>query len=322
MAAMLSPKVLGNAPNHSPASRKPVIPERLGVVLAYLACVAIWGTTWFAIRVCISPTGYPPFMAAALRAALATIIFAAVLPLGWLRPGPASVGKLIWTVAVGVFGSGGFALVYMAERWISGGLAAILNTTYPLILAVMATLTGTERVSRSAVFGSIIAMAGVFVIFHDRLAVSLNQALGVCMIVGSVALSAVNNVILKRHAHAQSPLASAAIITVVNLLILGICSAFVERRQLIWPPPLPATLAVAYLAILGTVVAFCAFFYLIKRVRLMTLTTLVFFPPMIALVVDALWERSCALSLASYAGMAITIGGVAFSVLSPGSDEN
>jgi len=35
------------------------------VLAAYLACALIWGTTWYAIRVCI--TGYPTLASVALR---------------------------------------------------------------------------------------------------------------------------------------------------------------------------------------------------------------------------------------------------------------
>jgi hypothetical protein len=47
----------------------------------------------------------------------------------------------------------------------------------------------------------------------------------------------------------------------------------------------------------------------------MTLSTLVLVEPIIALGVDAVWERGVVLVPRSYAGIALTIAGVALSVV-------
>ena len=57
--------------------------------LAYVACALIWGTTWFAIRVCIGPGGYPPFAGAAIRFVIAVALLAALAAAGPGRPRPA-----------------------------------------------------------------------------------------------------------------------------------------------------------------------------------------------------------------------------------------
>jgi len=40
------------------------------------------------------------------------------------------------------------------------------------------------------------------------------------------------------------------------------------------PPPVSPSLAVLYLALIGSVVAFASYFYLLRNVRLMTVSTL------------------------------------------------
>ena len=61
---------------------------------------------------------------------------------------------------------------------------------------------------------------------------------------------------------------------------------------------------------LGSVVTFGAYFYLVRHVRLATVTTLVLVEPVVALLVDALFERRAAASAITYLGAAITLSGV------------
>ena len=56
--------------------------------LAYVVCALVWGTTWYAIRVCIGPGGYPSFLSAALRFTIAAAILGAALALGIGKPRP------------------------------------------------------------------------------------------------------------------------------------------------------------------------------------------------------------------------------------------
>src|SRR5215813_12616002 len=56
--------------------------------LAYLGCALIWSTTWFAIRVCIEPGGYPTLAGAAIRFVVAVTVLgaAAILKCAGVRP--------------------------------------------------------------------------------------------------------------------------------------------------------------------------------------------------------------------------------------------
>ena len=289
--------------------------ERLAVAGAYIACAVIWGTTWFAIRISVSPEGFPPFMSVALRFTVATLVIAGLWLAGKVSLTRPSAGQAGWLALAGLLSGVGFALVYLAEKWITGGIASILNATTPLMMAIVATVTGEERVSRRSVAGSLLAVCGISFIFRDHLGASAEQGLGVCLLLGSVLLTAINNVILKRNTREQHPLASTGAFSLACAVAFFILSALVEHRPIPSPIPLMPALAVVYLGIFGSVVAFGAYFYLIKHVRLMTLATLVFFPPVIALVVDAFWERSVVLGPESYLGIAVTLAGVAVSVL-------
>jgi drug/metabolite transporter (DMT)-like permease len=281
----------------------------------YAACALIWGTTWFGIRRCIGEGGYPTFTGAALRFAIAAAILGAIYAAGGARPGPRNARQLRAVMLCGVLSGISYALVYAAEQSISGGLAAVVYGTFPLCTALLATLLRVERVTPRALVGSTLALVGIGIVFADRLVVSRAQGVGVLLVLASVFVSALYSTILKRFGSEVNALATTGIFLGTGAVVLGVIAACVDRRGVPWPPPVGPTVALFYLALIGSVVVFAAYFYLLKRVTLMTISTLVLLEPVIALAVDAAFEHEVVLVPRSYLGMAVTIGGVAVSVL-------
>jgi drug/metabolite transporter (DMT)-like permease len=298
----------------TPPTVSAATPESKGtVVAAWILCCVVWGTTWFAIRRCIGPGGYPTVLACALRFGVAALLLGAVWAVGWARPGPRT-RRQVWALfAAGGLGAIGYGLVYLAERSISGGVAAVIFGTFPLVTALLATLGGVEKVSRASLVGSLLALAGMVLVFADRLDVSRAQALGVVLTLGSVFVSSLYTMILKRTAGDVHPLAMTGIFLGTGAGVLGLYAAIVEREAMPWPPPFAPTVALAYLALIGSVLVFACYFYLLKHVRLMTVALLVVVEPVIALIVDAIWERDVVLVARSYLGIAVTFGGIVVS---------
>jgi drug/metabolite transporter (DMT)-like permease len=281
---------------------------RVPVVIAYLACAFIWGTTYRAIRICIGAGAYPTYAAAALRFVLAAAILGVIWAAGWSRPGPIGRRAWGWLVAAGLLNFVGYALVYTAEESIPGALGAVIYGTAPLMTAVVAAVAGVERANRGAVLGALVALAGIALIMWERLSVSSSQAMGVAMVLASVLVSSGYNVILKREARGQHPLATNAVFLGTTAVAMSVL-ALARHEAIPWPPPLGPSLAVLYLAVVGSVVAFASYFYLLQRVRLQTSTTLVLWPPIVALGVDAIWEAQ-KIAPFTYVGVAVTMLGV------------
>lgn len=289
---------------------------RVAIVYAVVAC--IWGTTWFAIRRCIGEGGYPPLESASLRFLIAAGVLGALYASGRGRPGPRGGRQLLALAGCGVLCAAGYALVYLGEESIPGGLAAVLYGTFPLWTALFATAGRIERVSGRAIAGSLLAIGGTAYIFADRLDVSRAQARGVALVLVSVVVSALYTTLMKRAAAGVSPLASTGVFLGTSALVLAGAGAALEHRPLPLPPPVGPTLALLYLAIVGSVVVFAGYFWLMERVSLMTLSTLVLVEPILALAVDAAWERGVVLVARSYVGIALTIAGIGVSVVNLG----
>ena len=278
------------------------------VVAAYLACALIWGTTWYAIRVSIA--AYPTFAALALRFAIAAAI---LLPIA-ARARPWPRGRVWgWLVLSGVLDAGAYLLVYLGEERVPGAVAAVVYGTQPLILAALLTAIRIERLTARHLIGAAISITGVVVLFFDRLAVSAHQAAGVGLVLGSVVAATTYSMIMKQKAAGGNGLVSTTIFLSVTALVLG-GVALCAHDAIPWPPPVVPTLALLYLAVAGSVIAFLVYFWLLGKTSLVITSTLVFVYPLVALVTDAVFERELPLTPRAYLGAAITLSGLAMSL--------
>jgi drug/metabolite transporter (DMT)-like permease len=282
----------------------------MNIVISYTICAIVWGTTWYAIRVCIAPGGYPTLPSAAIRFSIAAICLVSIYLIGFGRPGPEHRKQWLWLIFAGLLNAVSYSLVYIAEENISGGLASVLFSTEPIAIAILVTLFHIERVKKNELFGAIIAFVGVIIIFWDRLNVAENQAIGIIFVLVAVFISGYFVIIIKHQAGKINPLASASIFITTTSIVLWIASFVRGWESLPWPPPVMPTVALLYLSIFGSVIAFAVFFYLLKRISLMGSVTLVFLIPIIALIVDAFWETEVQLSSSTYIGSAVTLFGV------------
>ena len=100
--------------------------------------ISIWGTTWAAIRVGLE--GLPPFTGVAIRFAIAAVVM--VIVAYWRRWPLGSGAKThgLWLINAALSYSASYGVVYWAEQWVPSGLAAVLFSTFPLFVAVMAHL--------------------------------------------------------------------------------------------------------------------------------------------------------------------------------------
>src|SRR5262249_19354722 len=130
-------------------------PVSQAVVPAYLGCALIWGTTWYAIRVCIAE--YPTMASVALRFAIAALLLAPFAARS--RPWPRG-RTWAWLVLAGLFDATAYALVYLGEERVSGGIAAVLYGTQPLILAVLLAVIRIDRITKRHMLGALVSLAG------------------------------------------------------------------------------------------------------------------------------------------------------------------
>ena len=248
--------------------------------------------------------------ALALRFVIAAII---LVPLA-IRHRPWPSGRMWgYLVLAGVLDAAAYGFVYLGEERVPGGVAAVVYGTQPLILALLLSVSRMERITPRHLVGAVVSVVGVAVLFLDRLDVSPNQAVGVLMVMVSAVIATIYSMIMKRHVNHVHGLVSTAIFLAVTAIVLAIV-AVVANKPLPWPLPMAPSLALLYLAIVGSVVAFLVYFWLLKKTSLILTSTLVFTYPLVALATDVLFEHDIAMGPRTYLGAAITLAGLVVSI--------
>lgn len=288
------------------------------IALLFALICLIWGSTWLAIKVGL--VGMPPFLGAGLRFLLSAMVMGLVVA-ARRRPWTLTRDDKVCVLSLGllVFWLD-YACVYWAEMQISSGLTAVLFSTMPLMTALLSAFwTRSESLGGGKVAGILVGVAGTALLFwpHERL--GLMQALGMLSaLVGSLC-AAVNLVITKKHGRHSDPF-------VVNLLgmVLGtgcllLMSAALEPWTTVsWTRG--NVLAMLYLSLFGSVIAFLAYYDLIKRLdaTVVSLSTLVI--PIVALALGrAVLQETVGPS--SVLGILMILAGVGIAILSRGGER-
>ncbi|HXZ18931.1 MAG TPA: DMT family transporter [Candidatus Acidoferrales bacterium] len=289
--------------------------QKTKTVLAYTVCTLVWGTTWFSIRLTIAPGGYPTYEAAALRFSIAVVVIALCVPHELARVRERVGTAFPWLCTAGLMNSASYALLYKGEENVPGSVAAVIYGALPLLTALGAAATRSERISAGQVGGGVVALGGIAMLFWDRLHVSREQAVGVGLVIGAVLANAAYLLLYKRKVHAEPSVATTGVFLAATTAGLWTSSLALGSRGIPWPPPVKATMALVYLGLAGTVLTFVCYLYLIRHVGVATSSTLIIAESVLALGVDRMWERQGKLAALSYLGAAVALAGSAVSIV-------
>lgn len=244
-------------------------------------CV-IWGSTWLAIKFAMD--GVPPFLAAGVRFAVAAAV------LGWLSaaggvPFPRGARLHAGLLALGLTTFVvSYGAVYWGEQYIASGLSAVLFSTYPLfvlLLAHVAVVAEPIRPRRMA--GVVVGFLGVVLIFRSDLAADHPRAMaGALATMVSPIASALSSVGVKRWGQGLHPYVLTTLPMTYGAVGLLAASAALEPWDSVrWSAS--AGVATLYLALFGSVIAFVTYYRVLKEVAVSSLALITYVFPVVAL---------------------------------------
>jgi drug/metabolite transporter (DMT)-like permease len=274
-----------------------------GAVLAvFVAVVLIGGTNFVAVR--FSNRELPPFWGAGLRFAIAGALllgFAAwrriPLPLGSAFPGVAVFGLLNFGIA--------YALAYWGLLQAPAAMAATFTALVPLMTFFMATALGMERFRWSGIFGGVIAVVGVALVFIDQLRATVPVAALAALFLVAVAIAG-STVLLKRLPRAD-PIGTNAVAMLCGAALLVVL-ALLAGEKAVLPSRPEVWSAFIYLVTLGGVGLFIGVVFIVLRWTASASAYITVLFPVVTVAVGALLAGEL-VSLEFVAGAAVVMIG-------------
>ncbi|HEV8138794.1 MAG TPA: EamA family transporter [Pyrinomonadaceae bacterium] len=282
--------------------------------VVWLILCGIWGSTWLFIKLGLNDL--PPLTFAGIRFLCASSILVAIIFARGVRwPRKRSEWLLIAIVGWLQF-SLNYGLVFWGEQRIPSGLAAVLQSTFPAFGLVIAHFyLPEERITPKKLMGVLLGVLGVGIVFSDQLSFAGKAALaGSVALVLSAVCGSYGNVLVKAYGTQIDPFVLAAGQMVCGfppLLALGIAT---EGNPIHFHWTATAVIALAYLVIVGSVIAFTLFYWLVRHMDVVNTMLIALVTPVVAVLLGmiVLHEK---FNWRLFAGAACIISGIGLIML-------
>jgi drug/metabolite transporter (DMT)-like permease len=297
-------------PPDDPAPRQP---SAWSLVLAFLLVYFSWGTTFLATKIGVQVI--PPALFGGVRVGLAGLVLLAY-QVACRAPLRMSRRDTFWTALASVFMFlGGNLFMTVGQQTIDSSMAAVLVATTPLWMAILEALwPWGERLDPRGWLGLALGLAGVFLLLAPRLRqpLTLLQDSGPFLVIGSAFSWSLGSLVLRYRRPGGSNLLIASYqmilggggLTLVGLS-LGEFARFAPGELTVRP-----LLAWLYLLVVGSLIGFVAYTWLLAHVPVSLAGTYAYVNPLVAILVGVLLGGE-QVSSWTFGGMAVILGGVA-----------
>lgn len=271
------------------------------VIIALTCTYFIWGSTYLAIKYAIE--SFPPFMMVGVRFTIAgTLLYVILRGLGHAAPtrsqwyGAAWVGLLL-----PVLGNG---TVSHVQLHVSSSVAALAIATAPIWMAIFSSAWG-HKISRREWLGITIGLAGILLL-NTRGSLQ-GDWLSAGLLMFAAASWSLGSVWSKHMAMPQGLMGAASQMLCGGLIAWLFSAAFAEH----WPAEVTARswAAIVFLVVLGSMVAFSAYHWLLHHVRPMVASSNTFVNPIVAFVVGVCFADE-QIHAMEYMALAVILVGV------------
>lgn len=270
-----------------------VPPKKIALLAAFAALYIIWGSTYLGIRFAIDTI--PPLLMAGTRFLLAGVIMHLIAR--WRGAPRTSLAEWRTSLIVGAClllgGNGG---VTLAEQYVSSGLASVMVATVPIYIALLAWAMGTAPKPSPIVWlGLAGGFVGVGILVGPALHFTPNETnhpgIGLLILLCSSFLWSAGSIYSTKAKTASSPFLAAsqqmlcggALLTLAGV-VTGEHHRFDASRV-----SLLSVGSFAYLVIIGAVVGFTAYIWLLRHCNPAKVATYAYVNPIVAVVLGALF---------------------------------
>jgi drug/metabolite transporter (DMT)-like permease len=242
----------------------------------------IWGSTWVVIKGGLRDL--PPLTSAGARFAVAALIMVAVAAVLSRREGGRAPPVWLWLVQGTTNFAISYGIVYHAETILPSGLVSLLWGIYPMLQAASGHwFLNLERLGTRQWLGFAVGLIGLVLLFRTDLRGFGADAIPTALVLFLSPLSVVvGTTLVKRFgSNVSSTLLNRNGMFVGAALLLIVARLTEADATMSWTAP--AIASVLYLSVMGTVVTFSLFFWLLRFAPAHRMALIAYVTPAIAL---------------------------------------
>ena len=277
-------------------SANPSRPSTATVAIALLIVYVVWGSTYLGIAVMIETL--PPLLAAGVRYGVAGLLMLGALAAYARvrgRSEPAERPTAAHWRSAFIIGSllllGGNGGVVLAELFIPSGVAAVLVATMPIWLALFDAMLSRRRPSGLVIGGLVAGIVGVAILLAPVEGIDQLNPLGILLVVGATISWAAGSLYARRAPLPRSQLLGTGIQMLAGGIVLVLAGGLLGEvgRTQVEAFSLRSLVALGYLIVFGSIIAFTAFSWLLANVPVSTLGTYAYVNPIVAVALGAIF---------------------------------
>ncbi len=252
-------------------------------LIVFILLSLIWSSTWLFIKLGLE--SMPPFYSAGWRfliAALILFLYSRHLKIPF--PRDARSHRFLFLFGLSIF-TISYGLVYWGEQYLSSGLTSVLFSVMPFYTAGLTqVILPEEKLTPRKALGILLGFIGLLFIFNDQI-VWNNGPLATAALIAilvSPAFSALGTIQGKKAAGDYHP------VMLNTLPLLYAAGSFFLLHLILEPPvtpglPLMGYVSLAYLAVVGTALAFVLYFWMLGHTSALLMSSITFITPPLAL---------------------------------------
>ena len=254
-------------------------------VLALIWVCFFWGTTWIASKEGVKHI--PAIQMCAMRQLFGGSLY--LFYFGFAKH-PLPKGKQWSTILI--LSILNFMLTNTLSTWgvkyISSGLGAIIAAIVPLWIVIITMFQG-HRLPVKAITGLLLGFGGICIIFYDHLKDFLisDFRFGIFLSLAASISWAFGGVYTKKHAANFNPYFSMGLQMIISAIALFGVTFTTGDMINVRDIPLNGWLAVSYLVIIGSVLTFIAYVYMLQRLPTSQGSIYAYINPVVAVLLGA-----------------------------------
>lgn len=255
--------------------------------VAYLALFAIciiWGTTYLALRIAV--LHFPPLLFTAIRQSIAGSLLLAFMFFIMKEKLPDKKHMIRHAVGGFFMISMGNGLVAWAEMEIPSSIAAIICSLMPvMVILINLSVNRNERPTLPIIFGVLLGIAGIVLIFSENLSEfsKTEYWVGIILILFAILGWASGSIWLQRQPVDSNPFVNAGLqMFFGGIAVYPFSFIFDDLTEVHWSAE--SFYSLVYLIIFGSIIAYASYLYALRKLPMIIVSLYAYVNPIVAVI--------------------------------------